>query len=207
MCVQIESYPEIAPGEASLHSATVLRLLTSSSHVKCRSISEIIAAATNPRVVPTTSSVPGALPPEAIQPTLNSQRLCDTCSVGINSAHTLGHVSMLLVPRVYLQAETLGGVVMSGRPCTPFKIAGTIHQHRLLFVYIDFSMRLFLIENCIARRFLRMICLDLIGSHPPLLCLERGVWPLVKRLRHALHEYSPPTLLSRKQKLKCGVAI
>ena len=47
--------------------------------------------------------------------------------------------SMLFVPGVQVQTETLGGVAVSGRPCLPFRNQGMLHQHPLLLVYIDFS--------------------------------------------------------------------
>lgn len=98
MCLQIEAYLAISPGGASLHNANALLTLRRSSHVKRQSISETIAAATNPHVVPTTSSFAGDLSAETLQPTPNSKRICDTCSVGINGAHTLGRVHALSSP-------------------------------------------------------------------------------------------------------------
>ena len=55
----------------------------------------------------------------------------------------LSAVSMLLVHGVPLQAGTLGGVVVSGRPCLRFGNAAMINQHSPLpLVYIGFGVGL-----------------------------------------------------------------
>ena len=41
---------------------------------------------------------------------------------------------------MFNQAETLDGVVVSGRPCLSLGNAGVIHQHPLLFGYIGYSV-------------------------------------------------------------------
>ena len=91
-----------------------------------------MTAAANPYVVPTACSVAGALAAETLQPTLSSERRCCACFLGIDGAHALGRSHALSSQSVQLQAETLGGVVLSGRRRLPRGNAGTIHQHPLL---------------------------------------------------------------------------
>ena len=66
-------------------------------------------------------------------------------AVPVSSASTMlmpVAVSILFVPGVEAQPETLGGVAVSGSPCLPFGSQGVIHQYPLLLVYIGFSVGL-----------------------------------------------------------------
>lgn len=106
------------------HSLVVLRrelVLLSYSRVKCRSISKVVPTGTHPFVAATTSSIAGALAAETPQPTQSSERRCCVSFHGIGGAH--GRVlalSSLFPPWFLPQADALGGVVLSGRPCLPF---------------------------------------------------------------------------------------
>ena len=71
----------------------------------------------------------------------------------------LSAVSMLYFFPVfsYQKAETLGGVVVSGRLCVPFGNAGMIDQNPLLLIFIAFSVDLNYIENIIVLRFMNRL--------------------------------------------------
>ena len=71
------------------------RALEPICRIKRPLISEITTAAANPRVVPTTSGVTGALATETLQPTLSSERRCCACFFGIDGAHALDRVYAL----------------------------------------------------------------------------------------------------------------
>ena len=66
------------------------------------------------------------------------------------------------------KAETLGGVVVSGRVRLQFGNAEMIHPHPVLLVYIAFSANLIYVENSIMLRFMGGLIWEYVAFSVPL---------------------------------------